>query len=1098
MLIRKHFHFTGSEDRWEVPEGVTSARFECWGAAGGLPSELSFAGKIRQVVGGTGPRNIYFYNAPTSEGRLGTTYPNNAGYAAGTKTVTAGEVYYVYVGGNGQPGHSTIKKLSGGTTYSIGLRGGTGGWNGGADGGRGAYIFQNLYNAVNDVVHYTSATMPPAARNNQLWHDTSANLVKKCNHTYSGGSGTASYWDKVTHTHTPAVGPSGGGGGGATDIRQGGSDYTDRILVAGGGGGAGGTWNKRGTGAWHTRQVPSTPHPPFGKDSRRGTGPEHTWCTPVNYLTVGWGGGGLGGATGPSPNAEVTADGGKATQGGGGGAATARHHDGTAPTHVPGSGGHGGRISSGTLGDGEPGTSADGGYDDWCAGGGGGGGGYYGGGGGGQGFKVSGDNSGIGTRGGGGGGGSNYAAAAFTSPVLVGGARPPSADKTKGVGANGLGGFARITYHQAPVVEWFDVPRAVLGGSTFTATFNYIAPADIAHFDVGTGADTADAPTTFSTKMVKTATDTQFSHTFTAPAVGNTEAIFVRATDVDGDTGAWLKQQITGITADDTTPATITAPAAGTEFIDSATVTWTLGTQTPLAAYRLGVSGTDLEDGEERDEPTGWRRGGSRVNFAYDPGFLGTNVWESDSNAVLTSATNFPGISGHNGQIAWRPTDDFSAEEHTVTFDTLLPGVKHRLHLEVASALANDARPVQVQVYDDEGLLTTYTFDLSAQAAGTYVAADIQFTPHTQGVYFAVVPAGTGTSGDALVDIDFENGTLNGAVANAGATVAVDTAQANSGIDSLHVTGPVSGIAATIPVTGLPAAGKYVAEAWVYVPSASDRAPTFGVSGTGTAAVSGANTSASARDNWTRLRVPFTWDGAGTVLLDMWTDNVVNTGGVWYDDFRVFTAGPDPEYGNTEAGQTTYLRNMLVEMIYEEDGTLGYAPYFDGSHLNGLTGAVSWSGTANDSPSFLTGTDVTTGTVTYDGERLLDGSLYLDTLTLDTLLSGYDGTRASIAMTINPHLPATPNVSLEVNSTLGLMTLTIDAADAGATARTVSFDIYRDGTRVATGLVPDEVTRLATYIDTPATGVLTTYLVRVFDSEGGYSDVTDGTVTVVP
>ena len=91
MLIYDHFPYTGRQARWKVPEGVTSALFECWGASGGMPSGLAFAGKIRQVRGGTGPRNIYFYNAPGREGQLGVSYANNAGYAAGVRAVTAGD-----------------------------------------------------------------------------------------------------------------------------------------------------------------------------------------------------------------------------------------------------------------------------------------------------------------------------------------------------------------------------------------------------------------------------------------------------------------------------------------------------------------------------------------------------------------------------------------------------------------------------------------------------------------------------------------------------------------------------------------------------------------------------------------------------------------------------------------------------------------------------------------------------------------------------------------------------------------------------------------------------------------------------------------------
>lgn len=1103
MRIYEHFRYTGAEQSWTVPEGVTEAKFECWGAAGGMPSDLARAGKKRQLKGGTGPANKSFTNSPTAQGQLGVSYPNNAGYAMGVKAVDEGDVYYVYVGGNGQPGHSTIKLEWDGTTYSINLRGGAGGWNGGGDGGKGGHVHQNLYNSSSTKVTYRRASMPGAAKAGQLWYDTDAHLVKKCNTTYHSGGGSASKWDQVTAKHSHSVGPSGGGGGGATDIRMNGDDTSNRILVAGGGGGAGGSWNKTGASAWALQQVPATPAPPFGTDTTGSgpSGPDNTWASAVNYLTGGWGGGGMGGSTGPAPNPSPTTDGGAATPGGSGGPSTGRHADGKTPGSIGGSGGKGGTAtvggargsggsngSNGSLAQGGTGADADGGYDNFCAGGGGGGGGFYGGGGGGQGFQVTGDSTGITSRGGGGGGGSNYVSPLFTSSFLGGCARPPLTVGNHGTGANGLGGFARITFNKPPVVRWKTVPRALLGGSTFDAVFTFIPAVSngsgIAYYVVGTGAEADSFPSSQSTIMVTDPTTTEFTHTFTAPATGNTEAIFVQVVDLDGDASAWLKQNITGLAAAATSTATITSPAAGTQFIDSATVDWTLGTQTPLAAYRLGLSGTDLVSGAERTVMTGWRRGGSRVNLALDPGFEGSNVW----TAPLTPSTDHPGISGSCGKIVWPLTEDESAEVTTTTWDNLNPGTTYRLHLEIASNRPLDTRMYEVQVWDDNGLLSTYVVQLGAEAAGTYVPLDMQFTPHTQGVYVRFVPSATGlnTDVDPVVSLDFEDGTTGGFTG----TVASDGTQSNSGDLALKATGT-----GTLDITaalsaGLYAAGDYLAQAWVYAPVT---APVLTVSGAGIANTSTGTGVAEAA--WQFLRIPVTWDGVNAVTI---TINGDATNGIWWDDVEVYPAdnADAAVFGNTDTGQVSYLANMLLELVYEEDAA-GYGAYFDGSHLNGLTGTVSWSGTANDSPSYLTGTDVVTDSLDYSGAPLNGGSLFLDTLTEGAVLSGYDGSRASIAMAVNPSLPVLPTVALTVDNTTGLMTLSINAADGAATNKTVSFDVFRNGTRIATGLTPDLTTRQATYVDAPGHGVETTYVVRAFDSEGGYMDQSDGSVTVV-
>ncbi|MGC9992308.1 MAG: hypothetical protein ABSD52_07945 [Candidatus Cybelea sp.] len=157
-------------------------------------------------------------------------------------------------------------------------------------------------------------------------------------------------------------GCGGGGGGGASDVRRGGPELANRILVAGGGAGA---------GAFN-----SSDYEPNGSGGRGGG-------------STGGSGGEGGGYNGGLPGTGGTQD-----QGGSGGGGT-----GTA-----GSGGSGGNGSLGRGGAGGAGcTSTE--FSSVGGSGGGGGGGFYGGGGGG----VGGASYSYGGDGGGGGGGSSYA-----------------------------------------------------------------------------------------------------------------------------------------------------------------------------------------------------------------------------------------------------------------------------------------------------------------------------------------------------------------------------------------------------------------------------------------------------------------------------------------------------------------------------------------------------------------------------------------------------------------------------------------------------------------------------------------------------------------
>jgi hypothetical protein len=168
----------------------------------------------------------------------------------------------------------------------------------------------------------------------------------------AGSSGGSGGWNGGAEGHNSLNGAAGGGG--ASDIRDGGTSLSDRILIAGGAGGAGGG----------------------------GQG--------LSYFGGGWGGnGGSGGDPGVGQYGSVDGGGAGTSSGGAGGAGQGSVSSGTGGSGSAGSGGSGG---------GHAGAIYDGG------GGGGGGGGWYGGGGGGAGgTSVS-----VSYSGGGGGGGSSY------------------------------------------------------------------------------------------------------------------------------------------------------------------------------------------------------------------------------------------------------------------------------------------------------------------------------------------------------------------------------------------------------------------------------------------------------------------------------------------------------------------------------------------------------------------------------------------------------------------------------------------------------------------------------------------------------------------
>lgn len=1126
MIVYENYPFRGFPEVWRVPKGVTEAVFECWGAAGGMASGVVDEIRAGVTHSSNAPVNNQFTNHPSKAGALGVSFANNAGYALGVKTVAEGEAYRITVGGNGGGGVSAIKKVSEGV-YRIGIRGGAGGYNGGGPGGKAGHSYKNLYNSFSTKVNYSSAGVPASASVGQLWLDTDDFNVYRCKKKYTSGGSIANNWALVTDYHQHFVGRSGGGGGGATDIRLGGGTTGHRILVAGGSGGSGGARSFTGGDQWIYRACPAEPAPPFGSDDAGTgpTGPNKTWQSKINFIAAGWGMGGIGGGAGPAPSTGTALNAGLATVAGSGGPASGRHKYGKGVPSVPGSegqgaqptrGGAGGRAggASGVAAVGGAGANAPGGSDDFNCGGGGGGGGYYGGGGGGMGFLVLGATfvaNLVTSQGGGGGGGNSYAAPVFKRVVFAAAARPPSGQTNTATGANGRGGFARITYRQPPRLSWVRRPNTAVEDTTFPVTFEYepakVGGAKIDYYVVGSSSDVnATFPVTQTVVQVEGADEsgTEFGYDFAAPtAVGTAQAYFIKAVDKDGDHSEWLKHVVTA-TAVPPAGAAITAPAANSQFVDSATVTWTLGSQSPLVAYRLGTTGDDLVTARAREFVTGWKPGGSRVNLATDPGFKGAAVWSSTSNAALATSATYPGKSGSSGRIAWTLADDGSAENHTTVWDNLTPGVNYRVGLLAASATANDARKLLFRVEDSRGILTSQIVDLSANAAGVYTPVEMEFEARGQGVLLRVLPSDTaGDFGNAetgqithLADLIFEVGVV-------GEEVYLQTFEDGDVSDWEVVDSALAPTSSTASSSefyegekslgwSITKAGpedhwlrRKLADALTVVPGQTYRA-----------SVQFKVTTATVRSAQLTL---FFYNGAdvfvgsktGTVvapaLADEWielaTTSTAPTGAVkMVPHIRTFAA---------VAADGFAIDQFRLSVSAKR-------PYFDGTALgDNNTGAVSWRGAVNASASVLTGADRLTDLLTVQDVRLTDGSLFLDTIDTDAAATGAAHERATTPVKVNPSVPATPVVLLEVNSGEGYMLLEIDAADGLAASKTVSFDIFRNGMRIATGLRPDAVTRQAIYYDFPGHGEEAAYTVRALDADGGYTDTSDGTVTFV-
>lgn len=973
--------FNGVVQRWTIPIGATSVFFECWGAAGGMACPPVNQGAVNKLRGGGAAVNSKFTNTPGEwKGQLGVSYANAAGYTSGYIAVAPGNVFSLFVGGNGGPGHSTILNRPTGFSVKGGFERGPAGWNGGGRGGFGSVGSRNTVSGI---------------------------------------------------THTAISGGSGGGGGGATDIRYGGEALTDRIMVAGGGGGSGGAKATGGGGGWKYAVYPMAARPPipFGTDdvvtakptpkqqkvitkksktqvtvfapinnkapqtpiswgALPGTGVWGTYATRTRFFSSGWGIGGSGG--GPS---KFVVSGGVAAQGfDGGGATAARPWGAVALTVVPSSAGQGGGATvggkkgttqgqqtyagaapgytgptDGSLGLGGIGADAPGTNSDWVMGAGGGGGGYFGGGGGGMGHWAL---AGVGfSKGGGGGGGSNFVGSAFTKPIMYGNAVPPKS-WVSGLksGANGKGGFIRATYHVLPTMTFTprQTPTAVATTLPFTVgvTFNALNQqlgavfSALDHFQIGYGTASDVTPTLFS-ESVRADEDLDEDGdgtTYTFPAgiftAGTTYRLFVRGTDEIGDVGPWAYVPVLAVSPASISAPTITSPVSGAQMTPVPTsipVTWT-NPNSPVLAFQVQM----FDDDDNIIADSGTRPGGSRINLAKDPGFISGGEWSGGNGTYIANLTSAPGVSGKNGRVTWGVSSTGDRIQNTGSYPTV-PGTEYRVTIRLASANTNDSRPVSFQVLDADGsILSATAVDWASSVAGTHKTVTLFFTAGDSQTQFALIPSDS--NGDA---------------------------------------------------------------------------------------------------------------------------------------------------GSSESGQITFLADWILEP-YTDDMATALPAWFSGGFLNGNTGTVSWTGSANASPSVLTNTSATSYSLAYAGGPIYPATIQVTTMSPSGAVLGLWSQPATVLQGLNNALPAAPTTTLTVDNVLGFMRLHMDAADAAKSldGKTIYYDIYRTTTedeieiRIATGIRPDTTTRLVDYLDIPADGEAVTYRIRAWSASMGFTDQAAGTVLI--
>ena len=223
-LVVEEFNFTGSEQQYVVPSGVTEITVELYGAQGAEPND----------------------RLDNSDGGLG-------GYVTGVLSVTPGETLYLYVGGEG--GTDGTGGYNGGGNGGFGSAGSS--CSGGdAGGGGGASDIRQGGNALSDrtVVagggggsarDYCNGTCQPCGcggggggAGGMTGEDGIA--AYNCGFGYAGQG--VNFGGGATQAIGGTAGPQDGGGGNvgtAGTLGQGGNGSDGQYDVAGGGGGGG-------------------------------------------------------------------------------------------------------------------------------------------------------------------------------------------------------------------------------------------------------------------------------------------------------------------------------------------------------------------------------------------------------------------------------------------------------------------------------------------------------------------------------------------------------------------------------------------------------------------------------------------------------------------------------------------------------------------------------------------------------------------------------------------------------------------------------------------------------------------------------------------
>lgn len=205
---------------------------------------------------------------------------------------------------------------------------------------------------------------------------------------------------------------------------------------------------------------------------------------------------------------------------------------------------------------------------------------------------------------------------------------------------------------------------------------------------------------------------------------------------------------------------------------------------------------------------------------------------------------------------------------------------------------------------------------------------------------------------------------------------------------------------------------------------------------------------------------------------------------------------------NGVANGSVYVGKVMVEKV-PAGGVGNLGPWFDGDHLNGNSGSVSWYGTAGASASLLTVSDTLTYAINTDDYPGMPHNVpmkaqvrYQNSGT-PNVWSAW-GTSPSFTLDIDS--PGAATVTVTPDNATGSASLAIAFVMGSGNTASVYADIYRrditnngEEIRIAKGVLPDGSGN-ATYVDkTLGSGVEYRYRVRVVSFGGGYTDTGDTT-----